>query len=152
MFGYYEYLDVGPVPALEECAQVGMPDYEVQSALACRVHMRMLRRMHPVPDGVDAGFVVRKHPHDLGRYREVAVRYACPEALDFALSVEQLMPLNWDGVAVYELAWFQRRYELRPAVREGRLAREALPRQYARSEPPELDAAALEALLVPRSL
>ncbi|MDZ5454995.1 hypothetical protein [Azohydromonas lata] len=150
MPGHFEHLDVGPAPALEDCAQVGEPDYQTRSVLECRVYRRMLQRLHPVPEGVAAAFVVREHPHEMGCYREVAIRYACPEALNFALAVEHGAPLQWDGVALYELAWFQRRFELRRAVREGRLTLEALPRQYAQSKPPELDAAALEELLRPR--
>ncbi|WP_157269112.1 hypothetical protein [Azohydromonas aeria] len=150
MLRYFEHLGVGPAPALEECAQVGEPGYQVRSALECRVYRRMLRRLHPVPDGVAAVFVLRKLSHELGCYRELAITYACPEALDFALAVERDAPLEWDGVALYELAWFRRRHELRRAVWEGRLEREAMPRQYTGIKPPELDAAALDALLMPR--
>jgi hypothetical protein len=148
MIGYHDHLDLGAAPAMEASAQAGMPGYEAQAVRECWVYRRMLQRLHPVPDGVDARYVVRRHPHELGGYREVAIRYACPDAIGFALLVERSAPLTWDGVALYELAWFQRRHELRQAVREGRMAREALPPQYARNEPPELDAAALDALLV----
>lgn len=147
MICYYDHVDVGPVPAEEDCAQVGTPDYETHSARECRVFKRMLQRLHPVPEGVDAGFVVRKHPHDLGSYREVAVRYG-PGHLAFAESVERSSPVEWDAIARYELLWFQRREELQQAVREGRMAPDAVPPHYAQADPPPLDGqASLDELL-----
>lgn len=69
------YIELGPVPAEESCAQVGAPDYERNARRECGVFRRMLERLFPVPEDVDARFTVRQYPHDFGSYFEVCVAY-----------------------------------------------------------------------------
>lgn len=147
MANSYLFLSAGPVPAsiglVEECTPCdGRP-----SRMMCRVFRRMLQRLHPVPVGVDARFVVKKHRCGSICCRDVGVEYAGEGGLDFAMAVEDQSPYAWDGVAVYELAWFQRRRELRRAVGKGEVSQKAVPEQYVSTEPPILDAEAVNSLL-----
>lgn len=48
------------------------------------------------------------------------------------------MPDAWDAVALYELAWFERRDAYAKAVREGSLPREEVPQHYAANSLPQL--------------
>ena len=106
-----EYIELGPVPAGEPCAQVGTDNYLARSMRECEVFRRMLERVFPIPEGLPVKYVIRSHPHDFGAYREVSVRYRAGDqaASDFAILVESSIPECWDPVAQQELADLQRR-------------------------------------------
>ena len=65
----------------------------------------MLERIFPIPDGVDARFVVKSFPHDFGRYREVCLEhdFGQNETVAFVAHVEANIPSNWDDQAKNEL-------------------------------------------------
>jgi hypothetical protein len=139
------HIELGPVPAEESCAQVGAPDYERDARRECGVYKRMLERMFPVPEGVEARFTVRKYPHDFGSYFEVCVAYGSRDGhgisaapSDYAFRVESESPLHWDAIAQYELAWYERREAYANAVSEQRLAPGEVPAHYASASPPSL--------------
>jgi hypothetical protein len=106
-----EYIELGPVPAGEHCAQAGTDNYLARSMRECEVYRRMLERVFPIPDGLPVKYVVRSHPHDFGSYREVSVRYSGGDraACDFAFRVEASIPEFWDPIAQQELAELQRK-------------------------------------------
>ena len=60
-----QYIEIGPVPGEENCAQVGSPDYTEASLRECEVFRRMLYRLFPVPEGLPVAYVGRTHPHEL---------------------------------------------------------------------------------------
>jgi hypothetical protein len=142
-----EYIELGPVPCMETCAQVGTDDFEAVAKRECLVFQRMLARLFPPPDGYNVRYVTRRYPHDLGAYFEVCVGYGLltPEGrneavAEFAFGVERNTPEHWDAVAHYELAWFQRRDAYRCAVRSGSLASSEVPAHLAADVPPVLPA------------
>ena len=106
-----EYIELGPVPTGETCAQVGTDNYLARSMRECEVFRRMLERILPIPEGLPVKYVIRSHPHDFGAYREVSVRYCSGDlaASDFACNVELSVPGCWDPVARQELADLQSR-------------------------------------------
>ena len=89
-----EYIELGPVPAGESCAQVGTDNYLAKSMRECEVYRRMLARVFPIPEGLPVKFVVRSHPHDFGPYREVSIGFADGNqvAVDFAYQIESALP------------------------------------------------------------
>ena len=107
-----EYIELGPVPAGEPCAQVGTDSYLARSMRECEVFRRMLDRVFPIPESLPVKYVVRSHTHDFGTYREVSVRYCGGNqaASDFAYQVESAMPDCWDSTALQELANLQMRH------------------------------------------
>ena len=140
-----EYIELGPVPSGEDCAQVGSENYEVSARLECAVFRRMLLRLFPIPDGFDVRYVTRRFPHEFGSYFEVCVAYGVlgpcgrNEAVaDFAYALEGNTPEQWDAIAMYELAWFRRRDDFREAVRQNQLGQHEVPAAYASAEPPAL--------------
>ncbi|MBY0365417.1 hypothetical protein CDN99_15530 [Roseateles aquatilis] len=139
------YIELGPVPAEESCAQVGAPDYERNARRECGVFRRMLERLFPVPEDVDARFTVRQYPHDFGSYFEVCVAYGAPRGgfintapSDFAFRVESETPSHWDAIAQYELAWYERRDAYIAAVSDQRMTPGEVPAHYAAGTPPRL--------------
>ncbi len=134
------YIEIGPVPGEENCAQVGSSDYTEASLRECEVFRRMLARLFPVPAGLPVAYVGRTHPHDFGNYREVSIRYddSDSQAVEFAYEVEQSAPGEWDAIARYELAWYERKQAYDLAVREQRLRAEEVPPAFSTSDPPSL--------------
>ena len=140
-----EYIELGPVPSGEACAQVGSENYEASTRLECAVFRRMLLRLFPIPDGFDVRFVTRRFPHEFGPYFEVCIGYGVhgsrgrnAAVADFAHAVESSTPERWDAIAKYELAWFQRRNAFSDAVRQDQLCKHQVPAAYASAEPPAL--------------
>jgi hypothetical protein len=137
---FMPYIEIGPVPGEENCAQVGSSDYTEASLRECEVFRRMLARLFPVPAGLPVAYVGRTHPHDFGNYREVSIRYdeSDSQAVEFAYEVEQSAPGEWDAIARYELAWYERKQAYDLAVREQRLRAEEVPPAFITSDPPNL--------------
>ena len=98
-------IDCGPAPPMENCAQVGSPDYGEQARKECRAYVALLRRMlGPEPDG--ASLRITSNPHDFGTYLSVACYFdpAIEAAVDYALRCEAAGPQEWDDVARKELS------------------------------------------------
>ena len=54
-----QFIEIGPVPGEENCAQVGSPDYTEASLRECEVFRRMLYRLFPVPEGLPVAYIGR---------------------------------------------------------------------------------------------
>ena len=136
------YIEIGPVPGEENYAQVGSSDYTEASLRECEVFRRMLARLFPVPAGLPVAYVGRTHPHDFGNYREVSIRYddSDSQAVEFAYEVERSAPGEWDAIARYELAWYERKRAIDQAVREQRLRPDEVPATFRTADPPVLPA------------
>jgi hypothetical protein len=100
-----DYIDVGPAPPLEDCAQVGTPDYWERARCECRAYVNLLRRvLGQEPDG--ARLTVRSHPHDFGSYLSAACEYdpSIAGAIEYAMRCESDGPQEWDEQARSELS------------------------------------------------
>ena len=98
-----DYLEIGSVPADEQCEQLG-PNYDEKKARKeCRVFINQLRRIHG-PEPFGANLKVKSNPHDFGTYYEVACYYddENEEAMNYAFNCEDI-PENWDDEAKREL-------------------------------------------------
>lgn len=106
-----QYMDLGPTPCDEDCAQVGSENYTERAKKECAVYVRQMHRVlaangHPEstwPEGFN--IVVRGEPHDFGTYHEVKVRYddSDEKAVELAFIAESLVPAKWDDEALKEL-------------------------------------------------
>ena len=95
-----EYIELGPVPSEEKCAQVGDSNYSEQSIKECRAYKNQLKRRFPLAD-----FQIKLFEHDFGYYREVVVYY---NDTDYdqemrAIEIEDNIPEYWDEEAKKEL-------------------------------------------------
>ena len=92
-----DYLEIGPVPADEDCQQCGTPDYNAVAAREeCYRFIRAIRiTVGHEPQG--SWLTVRSNEHDFGTYYEVNVKYDdnYPEAIDYAFKVESEAPTTW---------------------------------------------------------
>lgn len=98
-------INLGPVPAEENCEQVGTDRYDSAKArFECNVLIRQLRRMHGnEPEG--ARLFVKSNPHDFGTYLEVECEFtdSLPESVEYAFKCEAEYPAEWDDDARKEL-------------------------------------------------
>ena len=65
-----EYLELGPTPYDEDCAQVGSPDYKIRARGECIRYRDGLRRIYPEGD-----FRIKNFDHDFGAYMVVVAWY-----------------------------------------------------------------------------
>ena len=99
-----DYLNIGPAPCEEDCAQVGSPDYTKRSRKECRAFLNQLERQFgEPPDG--AYLTIKTFPHDFGSYREVCVAFDDndQEATHYAFKLEGETPARWDEDAKKEV-------------------------------------------------
>ncbi|MHC5755442.1 MAG: hypothetical protein ACYTXF_33335 [Nostoc sp.] len=101
-------LEIGTVPAEEQCQQVGTPDYDAISAKKeCSIYKKYLQRLFPIPPTLEdeVSYCIKSLPHDYGNYYEVAIKFngENSEAVEFAYNVEAKSPLCWDATAIDEL-------------------------------------------------
>lgn len=133
----YELSQLAPVPIDEPCARIGSADYDARSTVECRVFLRMLERLFPVPDEADAFLVVRQFPHEFGMYREVCVKYRGHDGRVYATRVENELPQHWDEIAAAELRWYEKNLAFQQAVSANSLSPGDVPQPYRGNHPPE---------------
>ena len=96
-----DWMELGPTPVEENCAQCGTDDFDQQNKIETWVYKRQLERQFP-----DANFRVKAFPHEFGSYREVCVALMETDSEDdtpIAYEVESNLPMNWDEQAKAEL-------------------------------------------------
>lgn len=105
MSNYNDYLTLGPVPCDEDCAQVGEPDFRNQSRREMKAYLNQLKREFADWDKSNVNFKITIFSHDFGSYGEVCVEYNDYDEVgsDFAIHVENNLPMNWDDEAIKEL-------------------------------------------------
>ena len=93
-----DFLTLGPVPAEEECQQVGTENYDPQKAFdECVRYKKLIReKFGDEPRGADLH--IKSFPHDFGSYYEVVCYYDdnYEEAIDYAFACENNSPVTWD--------------------------------------------------------
>ena len=98
MISREEYIELGPVPANEDCAQTGDPDFRKKALEEGTRYIKLLKRTFPImPSSCD--FQLKFFPHDFGAYAEVVITYDPNDeaSTDFAYNVERELPETWEG-------------------------------------------------------
>ena len=91
-----DYMELGPTPAEEDCAQVGTPDYATRARAECQRFIETIRAIcSPEPEG--ARLAVKGFEHDFGRYFEVVVYYDTDNeaSMEYAWALEKDAPTRW---------------------------------------------------------
>ena len=95
-----DYLNIGPTPCEEPCAQVGQPDYRKKALAECHRFIELLQKTFgPEPEA--ARLAVKAFDHDFGTYYEVVCHYdtEIQESVDYALRCEGETPAAWEEEA-----------------------------------------------------
>jgi len=92
----YEYIELGPVPAGEDCVQVGDPEYNALARNECLRYIELLLQKFPT-DNTNNFFSIKKFTHDFGSYYEVVCNFDSSDidSVDFAYHVESNLPETW---------------------------------------------------------
>jgi len=99
-----DYINIGPAPAEEDCAQVGQDNFYERARAEGRAFINLIRRtLGDEPDG--ALLKLKGFPHDFGTYYEVVCYYEEDNraAFEYALRCEAEAPYRWDDEARQEL-------------------------------------------------
>jgi hypothetical protein len=92
-----DYLDIGPVPAEEDCTQVGVDNYMAKARPECNRFIERIREVLGVePEG--ARLAVKSNPHDFGSYLSVVCYWDIDNevAEAYAFRCEGSGPLTWE--------------------------------------------------------
>ncbi len=92
-----DYIDIGPAPCNEDCAQIGQLGFTECNIKECRRFIELIRStLGPEPTGARLG--IKAHDHEFGTYREVVCYYDDdkPEAVDYAFRCESEAPAKWN--------------------------------------------------------
>lgn len=87
-----DFIELGPVPCDEGCAQVGDDNFERDNKLECMRYLKGLARKYP-----KCKFKIKQFKHDFGPYSEVVVCYNSNDAdsIDAAYAVQSNTPTTW---------------------------------------------------------
>lgn len=101
-----EYLELGPTPCSEDCAQLGTDGFQERVRREAAVYVRQLKRIvgsmgEPVPESFSLG--IRSFSHDFGSYVEVVAYYSDEASAHLAFELEANIPEWWDEQARAEL-------------------------------------------------
>lgn len=100
-----EYIEIGPTPYNEDCAQVGFEDYRKDALKEMDTYINQLNRVFLDAESKGITFKQKWFDHDFGAYGEVCI-YWNPEnpiANEYVYIIESDLPGNWDEKAKIEL-------------------------------------------------
>lgn len=100
-----EYIELGPTPCEEDCAQLGTEDFRKRATKEMHAYVNQLYRQFA--DAYENGvtFKIKWFNHDFGTYGEVCAFWDMDDrkATEYVYSVEGKLPSNWDDEAIKEL-------------------------------------------------
>lgn len=100
-----DYMEIGPAPCEENCAQVGEPDFKAKATKEMNAYINQLYRQFPELENNNTYLKKKWYNHDFGTYGEVVVVYDenDNESYDLAIRIENNLPYEWDEQALEEL-------------------------------------------------
>lgn len=100
------YIEIGPAPTEESCAQLGEEDYRRRAMAECGAYKRQIERSYPELKETGCEVLIRSNRHDFGAYFEVVIKYTTLPGQDVAYWVEadgKALLREWDDEARNEL-------------------------------------------------
>ena len=102
-----DYIEIGPTPSDENCAQVGDIYYGIRSKIETTAYLNQLNRMFPeVLNSSTLRFSIKTFQHDFGSYKEVVINYDSDDEEEYEIAISKIdknIPSNWDEEALDEI-------------------------------------------------
>lgn len=100
-----EYMEIGPTPYDEDCAQVGSYNYRELARKEMNAFINQLNRTFPDANEKGISFKVKWFSHDFGSYGEVCMYWNIddPIADQYVYAIDSNLPPKWDEEAIKEL-------------------------------------------------
>jgi hypothetical protein len=101
-----DFIELGPTPVMENCAQVGDENYQQKSAKEMTAYVNQLYRHFPDIKKQDRIYFMYKYNwHEFGYYGEVRVFFPMHDKIaeKTAYEIERNIPEYWDEEAKVEL-------------------------------------------------
>ena len=94
----FDYIELGPTPYGEDCAQVGSDDYSSKIKVETKRYVEQLEKRFPQLGEAHCTLRVKGFPHDFGTYHEVCIVYNEDDAIavNFAYFVDSNLPEFWN--------------------------------------------------------
>lgn len=92
-----DYINIGPGPCDEDCAQTGTYDYHDRAGKECRRFIELIRKvLGPEPANTRLG--IKTFMHDFGNYHEVVCHYDPDDSVsvEYAFKCEGEAPTKWE--------------------------------------------------------
>ena len=111
-----ETLELGPVPASEDCQQVdGINTDYYKMKSECQRYRAQLETIFPDYQQYDCTFSIKTYSHDFGAYMEVVIYFYDDRAFDedtdsstdYAFFVESNLPDTWGDMSIRNFAKYQ---------------------------------------------
>lgn len=93
-----EYIEIGPTPYDEKCAQVGEDYFIKRAGIEMDIFIEQLYRTFTEAEDKRVSFVKKWYSHDFGQYGEVCIKFNPDneEASDYAYYIDRNSIANWD--------------------------------------------------------
>lgn len=93
-----EYIEIGPTPYEEKCAQVGEDYFIKRAGIEMDIFIEQLYRTFTEATDKRISFVKKWYNHDFGQYGEVCIKFDPDdeEASDYAYYIDKNSIPNWD--------------------------------------------------------
>lgn len=100
-----EYIEIGPSPYEEDCAQVGNENYRKDASKEMVAYINQLNRTFIDAESKGITFKQKWFDHDFGAYGEVCMYWNTEneEADSYVYEIEKRLPESWDKLAMEEL-------------------------------------------------
>jgi hypothetical protein len=101
-----EYMEIGPSPYDEDCAQVGTDNYAQRVDKELNAYKNQLNRLFPDAESKGITFRTKWFNHDFGSYGEICLYWNTDNEIanEYAYTIEANLPSNWDEVAIKEMS------------------------------------------------
>lgn len=100
-----EYIELGPTPPEEDCAQLGSDDFTKRAKKEMTAYVNQLNREFPDAESKGIHFSIKWFNHDFGRYGEVVANWDTDDEIanEYVYVIDSSIPTNWDREALQEL-------------------------------------------------
>lgn len=101
-----DHIEIGTVPANEECAQVGSENYKTLAIIESKVFIDQLERMFPNEVLVGVRFKTSWNDHDFGKYLSIKIVFQDDSSIqsEAAYAIDRSIPENWDHQSILKLS------------------------------------------------
>lgn len=100
-----EYMELGPTPCEESCAQIGNDNFREQATKEMECYAKQLYRTFPEAIELGIKFKMKWFAHDFGSYGEVCA-YWNPDNIgqdEYIYYIDRNLPSHWDEESLKEL-------------------------------------------------
>jgi hypothetical protein len=104
-----DYIEIGPTPCDENCAQVGDDNFRMIADKEMSIYIDQLNRMFGdlIKNSHSVSFSKKWFAHDFGTYGEVVINFDDEKDSEIPYKIERNLPEQWDEEALKQIKLFK---------------------------------------------